>query len=266
MQKSFYFILIFSISLFSCNNDDENQDNNNSSELIADSNQSSIQNTAFEQQNYEIPKELVYNKQKGDFLYDKFYPIGWSREGKFAYIIENADEGSGYYWFEIIVKDIVNSKIVWSWKPEESEEGDLKSTWESNYKLFAEKLNNSEIIQIKQFELKPTKSTFKGNDYKFKIETATVADQDYGFEVIKEITINISSPELGNKEIYNIKNESGSMTLGAILSGYLQSPDDDRIIVILKQERFGYEGPPNVISFELINSDLSRGFKKDEDS
>ena len=265
-KSAVYFILIFSISIISCQNDEEQQQSNNDSNEIVDSNQNKNIEVKFEEQNYDTPTELTYNNQKGDFLYDTFYPIGWSQDGKFAYIIEQADEGSGYYWFEIIIKDVVNNKVVWSWKPSESEEGNLKSTWEENYKLFAENLNNSEIIQNKNFALKSSKTKYKGNDYSIDIETATVTDPDFGFEKINEITVKIKSPELGTKQIYNKKKDQYSRTLGAIISGYILSANDDRIIVILKEERVGYEGPPNVISYKLINSDLIRGFKKDEDS
>lgn len=266
-KTALYIILVFSISYISCKNDEEQQQNNsnNNSNEIIDSNQNLNEDVKFEQQSYGIPLELSYNNQKGELLYDKFYPIGWSQDGKFAYIIEQADEGSGYYWFEIIVTDIVNNKIVWSWKPAESEEGNLKSTWEGNYNLFAKNLNNSEIVQNTNFDLKPTNTKYKGNNYSINIDLATVTDPDFGFEKINKISIKINSEELGEKQIYNKKTDQYSRIIGAIIPGYILSNKDDRILVILKKEQVGYEGPPNVISYELINSNLTRGFNKDDD-
>ncbi len=51
------------------------------------------------------------------------------------------------------------------------------------------------------------------------------------------------------------------MVVGAFVPGYLLSKNNGRVIVICQLERWGYEGPPNVVYFELIGSDLLRGFK-----
>ncbi len=214
---------------------------------------------------YQIPVELVYNEKTEEFLIDKLYPIGWSKDGKFAYIIEPADEGSGFYLFELVVFDMVNNKASWSWKPDDSEEGDLESTWKENYSKFKESLNKYEIKQKSEFELKKGKTSFKGNEYQLVLDTKTESEPDFGFDVIKEMKVSITSVEIGTKEIYNHK-EDFSMIVGAFIPGYLLSEENGRIIVICQKERVGYEGPPNVVYFDLIGSDLTRGFKADDGS
>lgn len=256
------FIVIFFLAALACNNDEDSNNNEN-----PDSNnigQNANQN--FENQQFNLPSELKYTRQGDGFIYDKIYPVGWSKDGKFAYIIEPADEGSGLYWFEIIILDIVNNKIAWSWKPGESEEGNLESTWKQNYDLFAEHLNEAEIVQIKSFELKPPKSSYKGNDYELVLESRSETDQFLGLDVVREIELSFVSPELGKKLFYNRKIEEVDYVVSAYVPGYLMSPYDDRIVVVLQQERMGYEGPPNVVYFELIGSDLTRGFKKESGS
>lgn len=215
---------------------------------------------------YRIPNELIYNEQSNDFLIDKLYPIGWSKDGKFAYIVEPADEGSGFYLFELVVFDLVNNKITWSWKPDESEEGDLETTWKENYEHFKEFLNKYEITQEAKFELEKGKTTFKGNEYQVVLDTKTETEPDFGFDVVKELKISITSKEIGTKEIYNHKEKDFSMVVGAFVPGYLLSKNNGRIIVICQMERWGYEGPPNVVFFELIGSDLLRGFKVSDGS
>src|SRR5690349_14764325 len=45
-----------------------------------------------------------------------FYPIGWSREGKFAYYTEPVDEACGCYFAELVIKDLRTDKELWKFK------------------------------------------------------------------------------------------------------------------------------------------------------
>jgi hypothetical protein len=257
------FISIFTALALACNNDEGNKGENGNPDSVSIA---QYENIDFEKQEYSVPTELVYNKTGKDFLYDKIYPIGWSKNGMFAYIIEPADEGSGLYWFELVILDIVNNKVAWSWKPSEISEGSVSKIWKENYGLFKKNLSESEIIQQKNFSFKSGKTSYKGNDYELILDAKSETDPDFGFEVVKEVEINIVSPELGKKQIYKKKNEEYSLILAAYIPGYLLSPFDDRVVVFCQQERNGYEGPPNVVFFDLIGTDLIRGFKKEKDS
>jgi len=266
----FISIIVLASSNLSCSwfNGDETDDRNDTIVEIIEQDINN-QNSAEEEYldgDYKIPDELIYNDKSDDFLIDKIYPIGWSKDGKFAYIIEPADEGSGFYLFELIVFDVVNNKITWSWKPDESEEGDLETTWKSNYEHFKESLNKFEVVQEDNFELQKGKTTFKGNEYQIVLDTKTETEPDFGFNVIKELKVSFTSVELGTKEIFKHKENDFSMVVGAFVPGYLLSPYDGRVVVICQMERWGYEGPPNVVFFELIGSDLLRGFKANNDS
>ena len=269
--KLLSFILMFSISImnFSCflfedeENNTENKDKDSSSVEIIDQDidNNTQQEAVYTPTEYQLPKELQYVENQEDFLIDKFYPIGWSKDGKFAYITEPADEASGYYLFEIVVFDAVNNKVAWSWKLPETEKGDLKSTWENNYSMFKEKLNEYKIEQNNNIELKKGKTSYKGNEYQIVLDTKTQPDPDFGIEIIKEIKISINSPELGTKQIYDSKADEYSMNIGAFVPGYILSPYNGKIVVLCQIEQAGYEGPPNVVYFELIGSDLLLGFK-----
>ena len=84
--------------------------------------------------------------------------------------------------------------------------------------------------------------------------------------MIKEIEINLQSTELGVKQIYNQKVDSRDYILSAYIPGVLLSQHDDRIVILCQKERIGAGGPPNIVFFEIIGSDLIRGFKKENDS
>ena len=253
-------IISFILTLVSCGGASNNEENETNDTSLATT-ENNIEN-----QEFTLPEELAYTSSRHGFNYDKFHPIGWSKDGKFAYIIEPADEGSGFYLFDIMIVDIVNDKLIWSWKPEESEEGSLQSTWKENYDLFAKHLNEAEIKQTKDFKLEPTNISYKGNDYELVMETSTEVDQDYGVDLIKGIEISLQSKELGIKQIFSQKIDSRDYILSAYIPGYLMSQHDDRIIVICQKERIGAGGPPNIVFFEIIGSDLIRGFKKEDNS
>ena len=53
---------------------------------------------------YSCPSELKFCPQSSEYLYEKFYPIGWSKNGLFAYIIEPVDEAAGQYFFKFVIK------------------------------------------------------------------------------------------------------------------------------------------------------------------
>jgi hypothetical protein len=215
--KSFvYSVLgVFLFTLVSCGGNQTNDEENNNTDSNIVNGENGVNS-----QGFTLPEELTYTSSRHGFNYDKFYPIGWSKDGKFAYIMEPADEGSGFYLFEIFILDIVNNKLVWSWKPEESEEGSLQSTWKENYDLFAQHLNEAEITQTKDLKLEPTATSYKGNDYEIVMETATEVDPDYGVDLIKEIEINLQSTELGVKQIYNEKTDSRDYILSAYIPGF----------------------------------------------
>ena len=70
---------------------------------------------------YKMPQELVIKPRSipsiGDstmlpedyYLTEFLFPIGWSKDGKLAYIIIPADEACGCYMFMFFIKDLKTS-------------------------------------------------------------------------------------------------------------------------------------------------------------
>jgi len=246
------FLIIFLLTIYSCKPDGSSKTND------SDSTATELELTGI----YELPKELPYsNHDPENFNCDKFYPLGWSKDGLFAYIEEVADEGSGYYFFKIIIQNMISDKIEWELEPTYSEDGDLASIWTENYTLIQSKLKGKKIIQNKNFELGETNFKYLNKEYTLKIETKTEKNEDFGFDVITETQVKLTSPQLGTKTIYDYKETKYSMVLGQIVSGYIQSPFEDRIAVIIKSERWGYEGPPSTIHFTVTGCNLTESFQ-----
>ena len=214
-------------------------------------------------QAYSTPSELKYYKESSEYLFQKFYPIGWSKDGKFAYAIEPADEAAGLYFFKLKIQSMISDKDVYVWEPEEDPEtGSVKQMWKDNQMLFAANLNEHKIIPQKDIKLLGTEFSTEDGKFKITIENTMETDPDFGFEVVKSTNIYIKSSELGTKKIYTYTENDYNQCLGRIVQGVIKSPYEKRIAVLVKEELRGYEGPPNVVREFLVGADLERNFKK----
>jgi hypothetical protein len=223
------------------------------------------ENIKFDQvsEEYFFPEQMRYNQGVTDVLPDKFYPIGWSKHGNFAYIIEPADEGLGNYQMGIVIMNMVSNEVLWDWytKPEVTKDLYREDIWQKHYKNFKQMLNKYGIIQQRHIKLTNPYFTYKKKDYTIKLQTTTTKNKDMGIDVITQSQIYLKSPQLGQKQIAQ-KQYPASMIIGQQIAGCIISPFEDRIAVIVKSERWGYEGPPDVVEFQLFGANLSTGFKK----
>lgn len=213
-----------------------------------------------------IPNELIYKTQTKNLLFDKFYPIGWSKSGKFAYIVETADEATGFYFFSLIIKDMQTDRVVWKWKYDVGhkiprEKGNLKKTFEKDRRIFVEKLNEYQIIPQKEFKVRKLAFNCYNLDYELKMNYAAVPQKDFGFDVITSADIEINSPQLGKKTIQVFRDDD-SMTLSTGVTLCITSPYQTLVAILHFEELHGYEGPPNLIRIQLTGTDLSTGFVK----
>lgn len=214
-------------------------------------------------QAYKAPSELKYFKSSDEYIYEKFYPIGWSKDGHFAYVVEPPDEAAGLYFFKLVIRNMISDKDVYVWEPEdELESGSVKEIWKEYNMTFAAKLNEYKIIPQNDIKLLGTEFQQDGNKYKVIIENKMETDPDFGFEVVKTTNISIKSPELGSKQIYSYTENDYNICLSRMIQGVIKSPYENRIAVFVRAEERGYEGPPNVIKSFLVGSDLERSFKK----
>src|SRR5690606_32256111 len=91
------------------------------------------------------------------FITESFYPIGWSRDGKFAYYVEPADEACGCYFGRFVIQDLKTDKILWqdeyTGEMEVVPEETLDSFWPKKQKEYAAKLKEYGIEPASNFRL-----------------------------------------------------------------------------------------------------------------
>lgn len=211
---------------------------------------------------YFFPEEIIYNQSVGDVIPDRFYPIGWSKNGNFAYIIEPADEGLGNYMMGVVVVSLISDEVIWDWYTEPGVDEELyrEEVWKNNYDELKENLNKFGIIQSRNMELQDDYFVYDKQDFMLRIEVERSDDNSMGIETVSHSTIFLKSPQLGEKMVAE-KFYEESMILGQQVVGCFISPYEERIAVVVKSERWGWEGPPNIVEYEIFGSNLLTGFQ-----
>lgn len=209
-----------------------------------------------EEQTYTQPRVLPYYEESDEVLKDRFLPIGWSKKGNFAYITGYADEACGCYRMQITIVGPQAKDTLWTWDFESMDyKKTLPDVWSEQKATFKQKLNAHGILQQEGFEVHDTRFAVKNQTYQVQLETETETDPYFGFDVIKEGRILLKTPS-GKKHVHTFTEPSPSLVLGAMVYGVLKSPYEERIMVIYKRERRGYEGPPHVLTFRLAGAAL----------
>jgi hypothetical protein len=195
-----------------------------------------------------------------------FYPIGWSKDGKFAYLVEPPDEACGCYYSEVVIQDLKNDKILWRERYDTSDEespetGDRNSLWAKKGKEYSAKFRRYGIVPLTTFTLTHPSIESGGDVLTPKIDAKIKTD---GFTVDGIVTIRMISRKYGSKmirrDVYRPKDTNG--LLSAELSGSLVSPFEPRAAVIVVEVVRGWEGPPNVTEIRIVGSTLTSGFAK----
>ncbi len=212
---------------------------------------------------YFFPKEVIYDNRKENLIKDVFYPIGWSSDGAFAYIVGYMGEGNGFNYFDIYIQNLNTSTILFHWEyNDDGRAENAKIIWQKNYNTFRNELIKYQIVQTQDYKIENTTFNYKNNEYSAKIDYKTQKEKYYGFDAVKETNITLVSNQLGNKNIYNKVENETLIFLKAQLAGAIVSPLSDCIAVIHSVEQKGWEGPPNLIHIKIAGANLISGFTK----
>ncbi len=249
MKSRFLNIILITIILlsFGCKNDNKGKESQDTKSEL-------------ESADYFFPPEVFYFQNRSDYLVDKFFPIGWSEDGNFAYITEPVAEGLGNYVFEIVIMNVISGDTLWYWHSPYDQNLVREEVWKDNYDLFKTMLNQYHIVQMKEPQLLSPYFNYQGDDYTVELRTDFRKLPGYGFEGVGHTRVILRSPQKGVKIVYDKQLSRKSIIINQTVAGVILSPLNDKIAIILQQERPGYEGPPNVVTFQIIGTNLSTGW------
>jgi len=240
LYKQLIVLIIVSAVFAACKDDGSSDDQANDSDK------------EFSSQQYNRPdSELKYLDTPGDRLYDRLYFIGWSKDGKAAYITEPADEATGYYFFNFIILDSKTDKQLFEWKidvDDASYEGSLKQTWQNNHKLFTEELNKYKIYPGKG-DMKKFPLTIESQNYSIAQNVEYEKHEYFPFDVVSRAEFFLQN-ENQKQSIFK-KNYDADLKLNVKASGCILSPYSNDALLLIAQEQRGYEGPPHLIRLKV---------------
>jgi hypothetical protein len=204
---------------------------------------------------------------------EAFYPIGWSKDGKFAYYSEPGDEACGCYFARLVILDLVSDKVLWSFDYDSSDaEGKgrknppatIRALWKENLKLFSGKLREHNIVAQRAFNLLLFPINQAGDQLTTELKIKESTDEEarlYGS--INQATLQLVSKQNGKKTILDktYGDENNPRPLDLKVLGYTKSPFEPRIAIVVIEVHRGYEGPPHTTHIKIVGSSLSSGFK-----
>ena len=140
----------------------------------------------------------------------------------------------------------------------------LDTLWKANQKLFSDRLKEYAIEPQGRSTLLSFPANHKGELLRATLRTTEakgLTDDQRAFGIIGKATVQLNSSRRGRKTILD-HSYSDSRPLYVGMLGYVRSPFEPRIAVVLMRVMRGYEGPPHTGHVQIAGASLVEGFKK----
>jgi hypothetical protein len=214
-------------------------------------------------------KRPVKSRAISGNLTESFYPIGWSRDGRFAYIVEPADIACDCYFANLVIKDLKTDTVLWDFDyrstafyEKDNTPKSLLAFWRYNQRLFSKKLREHKIRQTTGIRLESLPIIFKGDELTATLSVERDLSREGEPPIVSAIRLLMISKRKGSKIVYENRDltDSDGDVLDVRLLGYLKSPFEERVALVLEEVHRGFEFS-QVVKANLIGSDLFSGFK-----
>jgi hypothetical protein len=196
------------------------------------------------------------------FVVGQLMPLGFSADGKFAYVVEPPDEACGCYFFEFHIRDLDTDKDLFMKRVEYEDSSAIQwdRAWKEYGALFFGQLKSHGIhLTALNAETFPISV---GNEV-LNVRSATALRplyDDASETVIDHAQIYLRNVAGQEKRISKLRYPLKQvLSLDAGL--YLRSPYEDRVAIVLILTARGWEGPPSPIHFEVIGALTKKGFR-----
>lgn len=184
----------------------------------------------------------------------EFYILGWSKDGKLAFFENRKIDGRGGCNLIFTILDTVEDYVCFN-SVAENYEGELSEYIKANYEFYDEALKENKII-LKACKFKELPVVYdKSGRVRFKVDVIKRKIGKYGMlEMSYDIqAINAS----GKSKVLN--GERDALVNLVVPVGYLKSPYENRVALIVCSSSYVFEGSEFFLSFYGCN--LKVGFK-----
>ncbi len=195
-------------------------------------------------------------------LVGNLIPIGFSRDGKFAYLYESSNEGIDYYNCHFVLRDLRSDSTVLELihRGEIPNAGNWKSMMaemRAIYEVFLQKYGIVKgTFELQSFPIHAGADQIAPRVEKSVYPPGTIF---YADRFLKAAEVFLVHSRLGEKSVAKIDLRDW-MAFGYDQVGYLQSPYEDRVVLIMMRTTWGWEGGPSTLDFELCGAHLSTHF------
>lgn len=205
---------------------------------------------------YEIPEELKFDpndyKQEDDpfkfIVVGHFYPIGWSKDGMFAYAQMMADTspGSKNQRYEIQIRDVIKDSIVWLITEKipgsafvnidlnKTFINPIDSIWTAHYQEVASALWHHNIIQHNVTERKYLSFYLKDELSAYDDPATKMVWHPNGYYYWNDVKLWIESRNYQKKKIFYKRHFGINGPIWLTTAGYLQDPYSNRMIMLVE--------------------------------
>jgi len=206
---------------------------------------------------YPVPEQHVLNNDT-NLIRDHFYMIGWSEDGKLAYVNEPGDEACGCYFMDLYVQDAGQGKILYRYhftnedQPDGKRSNDnLTSVWRQKEKIFTDSLNYYGIIPG-NFILKPEAIAKTGRGVlRASVSKTAVFNKDWNINTVPEYRLLLH----GHDNVLSLYTSTAAEKTNPLMDVYpaaiITAPSGNYAAVVLARQYNGWEGPPCTLRYEV---------------
>lgn len=186
-------------------------------------------------------------------LTDEFYALGWSRDNAFAFL-ERRSVGGGRE-LRLRVVDLVEDRVLFQQEwPDWGEEGARDGWWEAKAPVVADLFARFGLVPT-SWQLGVFPLILDNEFYTLALRTVPSA-RDSAW--IERLEILVHSTGRGLK---TVKDASGYWRWAALL-GFLPSPFENRLALVLLVQPAGWDGDLQPLRFFVTGLSLKAGFPK----
>ena len=168
---------------------------------------------------------------------------GWSKNGKIAYSIESAIDGRGGQIIEFVVLDLITDKTVFVLEMDSFDHNDIEN--EALYNVFKTEILSAQkeydIVQ-EGTQFLPFPFTRNNTEYNARFIDIEYKDDDLGFfeKVVTGYKVSVTANT--KSKIVNTFVPLRIITSTVYLCGYILSPFENRMMVVIAEESWVHEG------------------------
>lgn len=189
--------------------------------------------------NYQYPDDILMEQKM------EFYPIGFSKDGLFAYLTRPCGGGCGCCSHNIKIQNIFTDKIVSELSLLDSQEPteNHRSDWKRKERSVISLLRAKGISQIPMDVIPDKEIEYKGHTFDVRVSKSETPDSD-GYNVYPTIKyfVKVAMDQRGGGTL---------VTQGKIVNGisykyigYILSPYTDQVILLFESVAGDYENYP----------------------